>query len=66
MSLLKKYPTEVSAFLKVCHQLSARMYVTGFGGNLAWRLEDEVILITPTMLNKGEIQAEDLVFINHG
>ncbi len=50
--------------MKVCHQLSAKMYVTGYGGNLAWRLEDEVILITPTMLNKGEIQAEDLVFIN--
>lgn len=64
MSFLKKYETEVAAFLKVCHQLSAKMYVTGFGGNLAWRLEDELILITPTMLNKGEIQAEDLVFIN--
>jgi len=64
MSYLKKYKTEVAAFLKVCHQLSAKMYVTGFGGNLAWRLEDELILITPTMLNKGEIQAEDLVFIS--
>jgi L-fuculose-phosphate aldolase len=64
MNLLNKYKTEVTAFLKVCHQLSAKMYVTGFGGNLAWRLEDEVILITPTMLNKGEIQPEDLVFIN--
>ena len=64
MSLLQKYELEVSAFLKVCHQLSAKMYVTGFGGNLAWRLEEEVILITPTMLNKGEIQEEDLVFIN--
>ena len=50
MSLLKKYESEVKAFLKVCHQLSAKMYVTGFGGNLAWRLEDQVILITPTML----------------
>ena len=54
----------MAAFLKVCHQLSAKMYLTGFGGNLAWRLEDKVILITPTMLNKGEIQVEDLVLIN--
>lgn len=64
MSLLKKYESEVGAFIKVCHQLSAKMYVTGYGGNLAWRLEEELILITPTMLNKGEIQEKDLVFIN--
>lgn len=64
MSYLKKYKTESEAFLKVCHQLSEKMYVTAYGGNLAWRLEPEVILITPTKMNKGEIQPEDLVFIN--
>lgn len=40
------------------------MYVTGYGGNLAWKLEDDLILITPTMMNKGDIQSDDLVFIN--
>ena len=64
MSHLEKYKTETKAFLKVCYQLSEKMYVTAYGGNLAWRLEPEVILITPTKMNKGEIQPEDLVFIN--
>jgi L-fuculose-phosphate aldolase len=64
MTYLNKYDAEVNSFLKVCHQLSAKMFVTGFGGNLAWKLEDDLILITPTMMNKGDIQKDDLVFIN--
>jgi len=63
MSYLKKYGKEVEAFLKVCHQLSAKMYVTGYGGNCAWRLEENLVMITPTMMNKGDIQHEDIVFI---
>lgn len=64
MSLLKKYENEVGMFLKVCHKLAANMYVTGYGGNAAWKLEKNLILITPTMMNKGDIQNEDVVFIN--
>jgi len=64
MSYLEKYNEEVEIFLKACHSLYQKMYVTGYGGNLAWRLEKDVILITPTMMNKGDIQKEDLVFIN--
>jgi len=63
-SYLQKYREEVKTFIKVCHSLYSKMYVTGYGGNLAWKLEDDVILITPTMMNKGDIQAEDLVFVN--
>lgn len=64
MSYLKKYSTEVEKFLKACHTLAANKYVTGYGGNLAWRLEPDVIMITPTMMNKGDIRENDLVFIN--
>ena len=64
MSYLKKYTKEVTAFLKACHTLAANKYVTGYGGNLAWKLENDVILITPTMMNKGDIRENDLVFIN--
>lgn len=62
--LLEKYSNEVALFVKVCHKLSANMYVTGYGGNMAWKLEEDVILITPTKMNKGDITAKDLVFIN--
>jgi ribulose-5-phosphate 4-epimerase/fuculose-1-phosphate aldolase len=64
MGLHEQYATEVGLFVSVCHRIAARHYVTGYGGNLAWKLEDNVVLITPTMMNKGEITAEDVVFIN--
>ncbi len=64
MNLVQRYEKEVGQFVEVCHRLSANLYVTGHGGNLAWKLEEDVILITPTQMNKGEIQTEDVVFIN--
>lgn len=64
MGLHEQYTKEVSLFVSVCHRIAARHYVTGYGGNLAWKLEDDVVLITPTMMNKGEVTSEDVVFIN--
>jgi L-fuculose-phosphate aldolase len=63
-SLLNKYEEQVDSFVKVCHQLSKLMYVTGHGGNLAWKLQDDIVLITPTQMNKGDIEKEDCVFIS--
>ncbi len=63
MSLYKKYEEQIKKFVAVCNKLSERMYVTGYGGNCAWKLDDETILITPTMMNKGDIRFNDVVFI---
>ena len=38
MKLREKYEAEVKQFVKVCHALAADKYVTGYGGNLAWKL----------------------------
>lgn len=62
--LLKKYADQVDDFLRACHALARNLYVTGYGGNCAWRLEKDLILITPTMMNKGDVTAKDLVFID--
>lgn len=64
MSRLKTYSDEVLAFCRVCQSLAADTYVTGTGGNLAWKLEDDLILITPTRVNKGDIGPDDVVFID--
>ena len=64
MKLLEKYNSQVAKFIKVCGRLARNMYVTGYGGNLAWKLEPDLVLITPTQMNKGDIQAEDVVFID--
>jgi L-fuculose-phosphate aldolase len=64
MAFLDKYEKEVSTFVNVCHHLAEQLYVTGYGGNLAWKLEENLLLITPTQRNKGEVEAEDVVFID--
>ena len=64
MLLREKYKTQVDSFIEVCHQLAQKLYVTSHGGNLAWKLEDDLVMITPTKVNKGAVQAEDVVFIN--
>jgi L-fuculose-phosphate aldolase len=64
MSLLQKYTEEVNAFVHACHRLDALGYVTSQGGNLAWRIADDVIVITATCLAKGAHTPEDVVFID--
>lgn len=64
MKLLKKYEAQAEEFVKVCHKLAQNLYVTSSGGNLAWKLEDNLLLITPTKMYKGFISLEDLVFID--
>jgi len=56
MGYLEKYHKEVDDFLWVCRMLSERMYVTSHGGNLCWRLEDNLLLITPTKMYKADIR----------
>jgi L-fuculose-phosphate aldolase len=64
MKLVEKYRAQVVAFVDVCHHLARKGYVTSHGGNLAWRLEDDLILITPTKVYKGDVEAENVVFID--
>ena len=64
MILKEKYCDEVKTFVGVCSRLAKNMYVTAFGGNLAWKLDNDVILITPTKMNKGDITIDDVVFLN--
>lgn len=64
MKLAEQYADRVDAFIRVCHRLDARGFVTSQGGNLAWKLADDLILITATCLAKGEHTREDVVFIN--
>lgn len=64
MKLSSMYSAEVKLLVKACKRLAANMFVTGTGGNLAWRLQENLVLITPTQMNKGDIEKEDLVFID--
>ena len=64
MKKIEKYAAEAGEFVGVCNRLAQNQYVTSSGGNLAWRLEYDLLLITPTKLYKGDILLQDLVFID--
>ena len=64
MELQKKYAAQINEFVTTCGKLARDFYVTSSGGNLAWKLDDNLLLISPTMMNKGDISPEDLVFID--
>jgi L-fuculose-phosphate aldolase len=64
MGYLQKYDAEVDQFISVCGWLAQSLYVTSCGGNLTWKLEENLLLITPTKMNKGLMRAADLVFID--
>jgi L-fuculose-phosphate aldolase len=64
MSHMETYRRQVEDFLFVCRMLSERVYVTSHGGNLASRLDEDLLLISPTRMYKGDITAEDVVFID--
>jgi len=64
MSYLQKYSDEVRDFTMVCKRLADRMYVTSQGGNLSYKLEDNLVLISPTCVCKSDISEMDVVFID--
>ena len=64
MTYREKHKTEVDLFVKACRRLNDLRYVTDHGGNLAWKVQERLVLITPTMMSKGDIQAQDVVFLD--
>lgn len=64
MLLQEKYAAQIDEFVSVCGMLARDFYVTSCGGNLAWKLDENLLLITPTMMYKGDISPKDLVFID--
>jgi L-fuculose-phosphate aldolase len=64
VDLQEKYSREVTQFVGICRRLAENGYVTSQGGNLAWRLDNDIILITATRLAKGEHTQQDVVFVD--
>jgi L-fuculose-phosphate aldolase len=64
MSYLQKYADEVQDFIKVCKRLADLRYVTSQGGNLSCKLEENLVLISPTCVCKSDISEADVVFID--
>jgi L-fuculose-phosphate aldolase len=64
MTFASRYAAEVAQFIDVLQRMARNRFVTSSGGNAAWKLDDDVILITPTQLYKGDVTVDDVVFLN--
>lgn len=62
-SLQKRFEAEIREMVEVCHALAAREYATSHGGNVSWRVGPDEVLITPTKVNKGKIEFDDIVIV---
>ena len=61
---LERYAVEAEQFIQACRRLAQHLFVTSQGGNCAWKLEPDLLMITPTQVSKDQIQLADLVFID--
>lgn len=50
--------------IEICHKAASKGYVSAYEGNVSARLPDGNIVITPTRVNKAEVQSEELVIID--
>ena len=62
--LQKKYQTEIEELVNACHRVAELNYVTSAGGNLSVRVDENLILITPTKTPKRIMRFEDICIID--
>ena len=59
-----KYPNLREEVVHCCRLMAAKGLVAGTEGNVSARDKDDTILVTPSGMNKGEIEPEMLVRLN--
>ncbi|MBO5908086.1 MAG: class II aldolase/adducin family protein [Clostridia bacterium] len=64
MNIKRKYKKEIKLLTDACRRLGELGYVTSSGGNLSIRVEDNLILITPTKTPKRFMTVDDICAID--
>ena len=62
--LQKKYEVKICELVNACHRVAELNYVASSGGNLSYRVDDNVMLITPTKTYKRKVGFEDICIID--
>ncbi len=62
--LQQKYSNQIQELAESSRRLADLGYVTSHGGNLSYRVADDVVLITPTKVAKRKIQFDDVCIID--
>jgi L-fuculose-phosphate aldolase len=64
MELHERFREEVEVFVEALKSLKEHMLAPAKTGNMAWRLAEDLILITPTGVKKSTLAPQDLLFID--
>ncbi len=60
----KKYESSIAELAECCVRTAGLGYVTSHGGNLSYRVDSDVVLITPTKVAKRKITFDDICIID--
>ena len=63
--LQKQYHDEIEILAGTSRRTGEMGYATSFGGNLSCKLDDDIILITPTKVEKRLMRFEDIVIMSN-
>lgn len=63
-ALQQRFAAQIEEMVAASNRLAALGYVTSHGGNLSTRVEEDIVLITPTKVPKREIGVEDVCVVN--
>lgn len=63
-SLQEKYCQQIEQIIEACQRSSLLGYGAGSGGNISYKVDDNVVLITPTGIVKRKIAFEDICIVN--
>ncbi len=60
----KQYAAQIQDLTDAANRMAQLGYVTSHGGNLSYRVADNVVLITPTKVEKRKLTFEDIVAVD--
>lgn len=62
--LTQQYKQQIEELALAANRLAGLGYVTSHGGNLSARVDEDIVLITPTNMPKRDIKPEDICIVN--
>ena len=66
IDIANKYQDEIGEIVEACHRCAELGYVTSSGGNISMRVDDNVVLITPTKTPKRIMRFQDICAVDLG
>lgn len=62
-TLQQQYQAQIIELVNTCHRAAQLGYVHSQGGNLSMRVEEDIVLITPTKMYKADVTFDDICIV---